>query len=161
MNYFDPDASFSNSTPSEEMTYIAIQNILNDEKHGWVQETYRDHDIQRTSYDIPIHRLKNNVNHLQEKADQQALLIENMQKKGTDVSDARVTMVNLLDTVDSNIQLLEDYILNDSLEKLRLNKLHNISYIYKINKDKDILAEKTKSLMDYIVSNRVTIKNIH
>jgi hypothetical protein len=69
-------------------------------------------------------------------------------------------MVELLDLIDLYNKRLEDYIVNATLEKLRLNQLHKISYRYKLSRDKDMLVLGTKSLMDYIVANRTTFEKV-
>ena len=166
MNYFDLDVSFSDMTPEEEMTYCSIQNIINDEKNGWTNETYREHDIQKTSYDIPIVKLTDAINALQEKATAQEKYIEGLKMRNPtansekDLQDARITMVEQLDLLDLHNKTLEDYILNACLEKLRLNHMHAISYRYKITGDKDMLVTKTKALMNYIVANQVTCQKV-
>ena len=166
MNYFDNDASFSDMTPEEEMTYCSIQNIINDEKNGWTNETYREHDIQKTSYDVSIVKLTDTINSLQEKATAQEKYIESLKmRKPTptaekDLQDARITMVEQLDLLDLYNKTLEDYILNACLEKIRLNHMHAISYRYKITGDKDMLVLKTMELMKYIVANQVTFEKL-
>jgi translation initiation factor 2B subunit (eIF-2B alpha/beta/delta family) len=160
MDYFDLDASFSEMTPAEQMTYEAIQDIYRDERSGWLQNTYREHDIKTTSYDIAIVKVTEAITKVEEKTKKQEALIETLQKKDADLTEARRTMVELLDLIDLYNKRLEDYIVNATLEKLRLNKLHNISYRYKISRDKDMLVLGTKSLMDYIVANRTTFEKV-
>jgi len=160
MNYFDLDASFSEMTPSEQMTYEAIQDICRDERNGWLHNTYREHDIQTTSYDIAIFKVTEAITKVEEKTKKQEILIETLQKKDADLTEARRTMVELLDLIDLYNKRLEDYIVNATLEKLRLNQLHKISYRYKLSRDKDMLVLATKSLMDYIVSNRTTFEKV-
>jgi translation initiation factor 2B subunit (eIF-2B alpha/beta/delta family) len=160
MDYFDLDASFSEMTPAEQMTYEAIQDIYRDERSGWLQNTYREHDIKTTSYDIAIVKVTEAITKVEEKTKKQEALIETLQKKDADLTEARRTMVELLDLIDLYNKRLEDYIVNATLEKLRLNKLHTISYRYKISRDKDMLVLGTKSLMDYIVANRTTFEKV-
>jgi hypothetical protein len=160
MDYFDRDASLSMLTPAEEMTYIAIQNILCDERAGWVSSTYRAHGIQETIYDTILVKLKDRIPILEKEVRVQEQLIESLQKKGTDaaLTNARSNFVELLDELDRCKKSLESYTLAWFIETHRLNILHNISYAYKISKDKDSLVASTTKLMEFVASNQISNK---
>ena len=155
MDYFDRDASFTGVTPLEKETYIVIQNILCDERSGWKNNTYRDTDII-TSYTVPIVKLKQKIKGLETKAKNQETLIDCLQKKEKELDEARLSLVNLLDQIDEGKELLEKYAVNSYLEEFRLKKLHTISYDYKMNHSKEILVDRVKTLMAFLVSNTLT-----
>jgi hypothetical protein len=73
--------------------------------------------------------------------------------KEKELNAARVALVDLLNKLDTANARLTQYTIQSYLEKVRYNTLHNISYHYKVNGNKDVLVEKTKALMKFLVSN--------
>lgn len=157
MDYFDRDASFSGITRAEEETYIAIQNILCDERNGWKQPTYSECTPTHTSYTIPILQTNIIIQTYKTSIEEQETLIDSLQKMGNtkekELNAARVGLVDLLNQLDTAHARLTQYTIQSYLEKVRYNTLHNISYHYKVNGNKDVLVEKTKALMNFLVSN--------